>query len=183
MASLTVLSSLFRAIINLLIIGNAICLAVSYNDLEWFFLSAFILEALLKMYAIGFQEYFHHRWNIFDFTIVFVSTTYSLLSLILQNCNVAAVRFDRQWNWTIACSSSHSRSGCARCYSSRSNSPSGQTRGQYRTLQSYLRHVLQSDTDVDDVPASDVCTYTCHFAVERHVCIPLDDLLYIRDDR
>jgi hypothetical protein len=79
-------NSLFRAIINLLIVSNAICLAASYNDLEWFFLAAFILEALLKMYAIGVKEYFHHRWNIFDFIIVFVSTSYSLLAAFVPNC-------------------------------------------------------------------------------------------------
>jgi hypothetical protein len=78
--------SLFRAIINLLIVGNAVCLAASYNDLEWFFLSAFVVEALLKMYANGIKEYFHHRWNIFDFTIVFVSTTYSLLAAFIPHC-------------------------------------------------------------------------------------------------
>jgi len=78
--------SLFRAIINLLIVGNAISLAASYNDLEWFFLSVFILEAILKMYAAGVIEYFHHRWNIFDFTIVFVSTSYSLISAFVEKC-------------------------------------------------------------------------------------------------
>lgn len=81
-----VCASLFRAIISALIVGNAACLAASYNALEWFFLSAFVLEALLKMYAIGVNEYFHHRWNIFDFTIVFVSTTYSLLSAFVPHC-------------------------------------------------------------------------------------------------
>jgi hypothetical protein len=80
------LSSLFPAIINLLIIGNAISLAASYTDIEWFFLAAFIVEALLKMYAFGVKEYFHHRWNIFDFTIVFVSTSYSLLSTVIKPC-------------------------------------------------------------------------------------------------
>ncbi|CAF3508296.1 unnamed protein product [Rotaria sp. Silwood1] len=81
-------TDLFRAIINLLIVGNAVCLAASYNDLEWFFLSLFIVEALLKMYAIGVKEYFHHRWNIFDFTIVFVSTTYSLLTAIIKSLSL-----------------------------------------------------------------------------------------------
>ncbi len=78
--------SLFRAIINLLIIGNAICLAFGYNKLEWLFLSVFILEVILKMYASGVIEYFHHRWNLFDFTIVFVSTSYSLLSTFIEKC-------------------------------------------------------------------------------------------------
>ena len=35
------------------------------------------------MYAMGVKEYFHHRWNIFDFTIVFVSTSYSILSAFI----------------------------------------------------------------------------------------------------
>ncbi len=78
--------SLFRGIINLLIVGNAICLAANFNDLEWLFLTLFVIEALLKMYAIGVKEYFHHRWNIFDFTIVSVSTIYSLLSAFVKNC-------------------------------------------------------------------------------------------------
>ena len=75
-------------IINLLIIANAICLAVNFNELEWFFLTAFVIEALLKMYALGVSEYFHHRWNIFDFTIVFVSTTYSLLTAFVKTCKI-----------------------------------------------------------------------------------------------
>ena len=79
--------SLFRTIINLLIVGNAISLAASYNDLEWIFLSLFVVEAILKMYAIGVKEYFRHRWNIFDFAIIFVSTTYSFLTAIIQQCN------------------------------------------------------------------------------------------------
>ena len=79
-------SRLFRAIINCLIVGNAICLAIGYNDLEWFFLGMFIVEAVLKMYAIGVKEYFHHRWNIFDFTIILVSTLYSLLSTFVLSC-------------------------------------------------------------------------------------------------
>jgi len=76
----------FRAIINILIVGNAICLAVNYNDIEWFFLVVFVLEVLLKMYAVGVREYFHHRWNIFDFTIVFVSTVYSLTTTFVEKC-------------------------------------------------------------------------------------------------
>ncbi|CAF4788724.1 unnamed protein product [Rotaria socialis] len=81
-------SDLFRAIINLLIVGNAVSLAASYNALEWMFLSLFILEAVLKMYAIGVKEYFQHRWNIFDFAIVFVSTTYSLLAAIIDSLSL-----------------------------------------------------------------------------------------------
>ncbi|CAF0832205.1 unnamed protein product [Adineta ricciae] len=77
-------TSLFRTIINLLIIANAVCLAANYNELEWVFLAVFILEALLKMYAYGVRDYFHHRWNIFDFIIVLVSTTYSLVSTSVQ---------------------------------------------------------------------------------------------------
>jgi hypothetical protein len=38
------------------------------------------------MYSNGFKEYFHHRWNLFDFTIVFVSTSYSLLAAFIDNC-------------------------------------------------------------------------------------------------
>ena len=81
----TFVFSLFRGIINVLIIGNAVCLGVNYNDLEWFFLAAFSIEALLKVYAMGAKEYFHHRWNIFDFTIIFVSMTYSLLSTFVPH--------------------------------------------------------------------------------------------------
>lgn len=78
--------SLFRTIINLLIIGNAICLAIGYDSLEWFFLATFILEVILKMYAMGAKEYFRHRWNIFDFTIILVSTTYSILTSAVSTC-------------------------------------------------------------------------------------------------
>ena len=124
-------SSLFRAIINLLIIGNAVCLAASYNDLEWFFLSAFVIEALLKMYANGAREYFHHRWNLFDFAIVFVSTVYSLLSAVVKTRKSPRQRSIILENRFV---SSQSQSRCPGYYSSHPSPSTGQTRGQYRTV-------------------------------------------------
>lgn len=52
----------------------------------------FIFEAVLKMYAVGVKEYFHHRWNIFDFVIIFVSTLYSVLSAFVQSCSRTSER-------------------------------------------------------------------------------------------
>ena len=53
----------FRYLYDLLILANAICIGADFDVLEWFFLGAFILEILLKMYALGPVKFFKHFWN------------------------------------------------------------------------------------------------------------------------
>ncbi|KAF0310153.1 Two pore calcium channel protein 1 [Amphibalanus amphitrite] len=60
----------FRLFFDLLIVVNAITIAVDADQAEWAFLAAFILEILLKMYAFGFREFFDKLWNMFDFVVI-----------------------------------------------------------------------------------------------------------------
>lgn len=41
----------------------------------WVFSSLFLLEALVKITAMGFAIYFRDRWNVFDFIIAVISMT------------------------------------------------------------------------------------------------------------
>ena len=47
----------------MLIVINAVTIAVDADEAEWAFLTAFIAEILLKMYAFGFREFFDRLWN------------------------------------------------------------------------------------------------------------------------
>ena len=53
----------FRFFFDVLIVINAVTIAVDATDAEWAFLAAFILEILLKMYVFGFREFFERLWN------------------------------------------------------------------------------------------------------------------------
>lgn len=80
---------LFEIITTLVIIGNSIVIAASDPlnqitsklefNLEIFFLSFYIFEAALKMFAYGFVmhkgSYLRDLWNIMDLLIIFTSIT------------------------------------------------------------------------------------------------------------
>jgi len=55
---------------QLLAAGNELCLVV------------FVIEAVLKILALSFEEYIQKAWNIFDFTVVVLSLLQELASLI-----------------------------------------------------------------------------------------------------
>lgn len=68
---LTVKSKYFRYIFDCIIIINALVILTTHVEyVEWIFLSVFILEILLKMYAFGFYMFFGKLWNVFDFFII-----------------------------------------------------------------------------------------------------------------
>ncbi|XP_078484181.1 two pore calcium channel protein 1-like [Ciona intestinalis] len=62
----------FVYLFDLLILMNAVCIAFDWESTEWFFLSIFIVEILLRMYTLGPKEYFSFSrfWNWFDFIII-----------------------------------------------------------------------------------------------------------------
>jgi two pore calcium channel protein 3 len=49
----------------MMIVVNVILLIIEINNAEWFFLSAFVLEILLKLYVYGGKEFFTHYWNMY----------------------------------------------------------------------------------------------------------------------
>lgn len=60
----------FSIPVDVLITLNFLLLIFDLNQAEWFFLSAFIVEILLKLYVFGAIEFFARYWNIFDSVII-----------------------------------------------------------------------------------------------------------------
>jgi len=48
------------------------------------FASVFAIEALLKVYSLGFKDYFREGGNVFDFSIVCFSIVTSIVSLTIK---------------------------------------------------------------------------------------------------
>ncbi len=57
-------SRFFRYFFDLLIVVNAVCMAVNFDDAEFFFLSIFTLEILLKLYTHGPVAFFTNAWDV-----------------------------------------------------------------------------------------------------------------------
>ncbi|KAI3385596.1 hypothetical protein SNEBB_004235 [Seison nebaliae] len=66
----SVRSKLFRLFFDIIILLNGLFLALKLDEAEYFFLSIFTLELLLKLYSYGFDEFRRKFWNIFDLFIV-----------------------------------------------------------------------------------------------------------------
>eukprot|EP00039_Didymoeca_costata_P013237 m.198064 g.198064 ORF g.198064 m.198064 type:complete len:785 (-) comp15714_c0_seq20:2647-5001(-) len=64
-------SRYFTHFFDLVIIVNAILIAVDVDDLEPVFLTMFTLEILLKVYTYGPRRFSRNGWNRFDFIVVF----------------------------------------------------------------------------------------------------------------
>lgn len=60
----------FRYLFDLLILVNAIVIGLDVNEAEWFFLTVFTLEILLKIYTFGFVRFIKQAWNVFDVVII-----------------------------------------------------------------------------------------------------------------
>ncbi|XP_075555699.1 uncharacterized protein LOC142588108 isoform X3 [Dermacentor variabilis] len=60
----------FRYLFDLLILVNAIVIGLDVYEAEWFFLTVFSVEILLKIYAFGFIDFMKQAWNVFDFVII-----------------------------------------------------------------------------------------------------------------
>lgn len=61
---------IFRYVFDLLILINAILIGLDVNEAEWFFLTVFTLEILLKIYTFGFIRFIKQAWNVFDVVII-----------------------------------------------------------------------------------------------------------------
>ncbi|KAH7972504.1 hypothetical protein HPB52_012730 [Rhipicephalus sanguineus] len=60
----------FRYLFDLLILVNAIVIGLDVYEAEWFFLTVFSVEIMLKIYAFGFVQFMKQAWNVFDFIII-----------------------------------------------------------------------------------------------------------------
>ena len=61
----------FAHFFDLAIFCNAICIGLDVTEADYFFMTLFIIEIILRMYAYGTIEFFslHRFWNWFDFII------------------------------------------------------------------------------------------------------------------
>lgn len=86
--------SWFNAVIIACIVGNAVTMAIAYQEasptytsvlehLNQAFTGVFILEAVLKIYALSPSGYFADKWNCFDFFVVATSVLDLILNLTL----------------------------------------------------------------------------------------------------
>lgn len=66
----------FGYFFDVLTLINAVVIGISDSDdtwddaAEWVFLSLFMLEIILKLYALGFRRFFKKMWNVFDFVVI-----------------------------------------------------------------------------------------------------------------
>jgi hypothetical protein len=44
-----------------------------FEYINYFFTAVFTMEAIIKLIAFGFGNYFNKGWNIFDFAIIVIS--------------------------------------------------------------------------------------------------------------
>jgi hypothetical protein len=54
---------------------------------NYFFTGAFILEAIIKIYTLGYRSYIYNPWNKFDFTVVL----FSMFDLIFEFANFETI--------------------------------------------------------------------------------------------
>ncbi|XP_070579213.1 voltage-dependent calcium channel type A subunit alpha-1-like [Ptychodera flava] len=80
-----VLHSMFHWVFDALIVLNAIFIAIGIDDADWFFLTIFSLEIILKLYAMGGREFFRRMWNVFDFVVIFGAVILSIVELSLTD--------------------------------------------------------------------------------------------------
>ncbi|XP_053642304.2 two pore channel protein 1 isoform X1 [Cherax quadricarinatus] len=82
---------LFQIFFDFLTLVNAVVIGISTSQsnwddaAEWFFLSFFLLEILLKLYVLGFRRFFRRMWNLFDFVVIGAAFIMALVDVIIQN--------------------------------------------------------------------------------------------------
>jgi len=76
----------FMRFFDVAILANAICIGLDIEAAEWYFLSLFVVELMLRLYAYGTFEFFsiHRLWNIFDFTIIAATLIATIIEAALE---------------------------------------------------------------------------------------------------
>ncbi|GAB1599140.1 two pore calcium channel protein 1-like [Argonauta hians] len=78
----------FRWFFDALIFINAWIIAFDIDEADWFFLSIFLFEIILKLYVFGVKRFFRRFWNTFDFFVIIGAlcfTIYDFLASEEQN--------------------------------------------------------------------------------------------------
>ncbi|CAG5119818.1 unnamed protein product [Candidula unifasciata] len=73
----------FRYIFDILILVNAVFIAVDLDDADWFFLSIFAVEIICKLYTLGGKEFFQRFWNVFDLLVIGAAFVASIVEKII----------------------------------------------------------------------------------------------------
>ena len=87
------LAASFERFVACLVLLNVLSMAVTWYDqppaidvfadiVDWFFTAAFTLEMLLKLFGLGFAQYFGDGWNVLDMTLVSLSLLDHALTLL-----------------------------------------------------------------------------------------------------
>nr|KAG5691635.1 hypothetical protein BaRGS_023806 [Batillaria attramentaria] len=74
---------IFRYAFDLLIFANAFFIGFDVDSADWFFLTIFSLEILLKLYVFGPKQFFQRLWNMFDFFVIGGAVIASLVEFII----------------------------------------------------------------------------------------------------
>ncbi|XP_014791412.1 two pore channel protein 2 [Octopus bimaculoides] len=72
----------FRWFFDALIFINAWIIGFDIDEADWFFLSIFMFEILLKLYVFGVKKFFRLFWNIFDFFVIVGALCFTIYDFI-----------------------------------------------------------------------------------------------------
>ncbi|CAI9720629.1 pore calcium channel 1-like [Octopus vulgaris] len=72
----------FRWFFDALIFVNAWIIGFDIDEADWFFLSIFMFEILLKLYVFGVKKFFRLFWNIFDFFVIIGALCFTIYDFI-----------------------------------------------------------------------------------------------------
>ncbi|KAG7161737.1 Two pore calcium channel protein 1-like 2 [Homarus americanus] len=81
---------LFRVFFDILTLINAVVIGIATpystwdDSAEWFFLSFFMMEILLKLYVMGVRRYFKHMWNVFDIVVIGSAFVLGIVEAIIE---------------------------------------------------------------------------------------------------
>ncbi|XP_041352429.1 two pore calcium channel protein 1-like [Gigantopelta aegis] len=77
----------FRYSFDFMIFINAFFIAFDVDNADWFFLSIFTVEIILKMYTFGPKYFFIRFWNSFDFFVIGSALIASIVEVVIGASN------------------------------------------------------------------------------------------------
>ncbi|XP_066272706.1 two pore calcium channel protein 1-like [Branchiostoma lanceolatum] len=89
-----VMHKFFRYFFDLAIVVNAFFIGFNLDEAEWFFLSVFTCEIILKLYTYGFREFCRRFWNIFDFIVISAAFIATVIEAALEELQYSRETLD-----------------------------------------------------------------------------------------
>eukprot|EP00058_Branchiostoma_floridae_P009154 XP_002594642.1 hypothetical protein BRAFLDRAFT_217471 [Branchiostoma floridae] len=89
-----VMHKFFRYFFDLAIVVNAFFIGFNLDEAEWFFLSVFTCEIILKLYTYGFSEFCRRFWNIFDFIVISAAFIATIIEAALEELQYSRETLD-----------------------------------------------------------------------------------------